>query len=103
MMIYVFVRSLIGKVYKILPLKEEFDSGEDVHLDEYIESLLLDLSGASSTFPELNDIPDFITIINILQYLSTHDFNHKTCKREVFKMIGLLENIVAKMGGEARG
>lgn len=100
MMVYVFIHSLIGKIYKILPLKEELDMGQDVHLSEYISSLLLDFAGALESFPELSTFTEFITIVNILQYLNTHHFDHRTCKREVFKMISLLEKIEERMGGE---
>lgn len=100
MMLYVFVHSLIGKIYKILPLKEEADRGQDVHLHEYLCSLLRDLAGACDTFPELEMSPEYITILNTIQYLSSNEFGHKACKQEVFKMIELLTCLEKHLGGE---
>ena len=99
MMLFVFIHSMVGKVYKILPLKEESDSGKDTHCEEYIHSLCADAMGAIETFPELQINSSYITILNALQFLSTNEFNHATCKREVFKMIRLLQQIEHEIGG----
>lgn len=99
MMLYVYIRSMVGKVYKILPLKEEFDAGEDTHFKEYIDSLCADAMGALETFPELRLMPAYITVLNDLQFLNMCDFDHSTCKREVFKMIRLLQQAEHEIGG----
>lgn len=101
MMLYVFIHSLIGKIYKILPLKEESDAGQDVHWADYISSLSRDMVGACSTFQELRISSDYITVLNVLEYLQAHDVDHRTCKQEVFKMIRLLENLEKQIGGDA--
>lgn len=99
MMLYVYIRSMVGKVYKILPLKEEFDAGEDTHFKDYINSLCADAMGALETFPELRRMPSYITVLNDLQFLNISDFDHATCKREVFKMIRLLQKLEYEIGG----
>lgn len=103
MMLYVYIRSMVGKVYKILPLKEEFDAGEDTHFKDYINSLCADAMGALETFPELRLVPSYITVLNSLQFLNINEFDHHTCKREVFKMIRLLQKLEHKMGGNCNG
>ena len=101
MMLYVFIHSLIGKIYKILTLKEESDAGRDVHWLGYVESLSRDMVGACSTFYELSVSPDYITVLNILEYMQVHEVDHRICKQEVFKMIRLLENLEKQIGGDA--
>lgn len=93
-----FLKSLTGKIFKILPLKEKSDSGIAVHLEEYLESLLIEIIGACETFQELNNSSDFLTIVNTMQYLSQNEISGRVCKREVFKMIGLIEKIKKQEG-----
>lgn len=100
MMLFVFLRSAVGKVYKILPLKEEFDAGDNTHLDAYLDSLCCELGGALDTFPELRSIPGYISVLNTAKFLSQNDFDHAVCKREVFKMIRLLQQIENEIGGD---
>lgn len=94
-----YIRSLTGHVFKILPLKEAVDRGEPVQVAEYIQSLVCDAAGAMRIFPELNDSVEYGAVLNVLSFLSTEPFDHKTCKREVFKMLRVL-NRIAKDGGD---
>lgn len=88
---------LINKTYKILPLKEEKSST----LHSYLESLLRELIGNVELVKILVDEPQFITVLNTLQYLISEEYSNKTCKKEVFKCIRILEEINSKyfMGG----
>lgn len=101
MILFVFIHSMVGKVYKVLPLKEESDAGMDTHFAEYLDSLCADAVGAFDTFPELQKIPHYITVVNSLQYLNHNDFDHSICKREVFKIIRLLQSIEHEIGGDS--
>lgn len=98
MSLTLFLNSLTGKIFKILPLKEKSDDGIAVHFEEYVESLLIEIVGACETFSELGDSAEFLTVVNTMQYISQNDVSVKVCKREVFKMIGLI-NKISKRGG----
>jgi len=98
MSLTLFLNSLTGKIFKILPLKEKSDDGIAVHFEEYVESLLIEIIGACETFQVLNNSPDFLTIINTVQYFSQNEISGLVCKREVFKMIGLIEKIKKQEG-----
>ena len=86
-----FVNRFTGHVYKIIPLKEYdvLGVGEDIHLSEYINSVTIEATGALTTFDKLADNMDFITVVNILNYLNENE----VCKREVFKALALLNKI----------
>lgn len=99
MMLYVFIHGLTGRVFKILPLKEEELAGGETYLESYLESLLRDMIGATDTFPELAEMPEFVTTLNIVQFLKHNDITQEICKQEVFKALRLLNSIERKLGG----
>lgn len=79
-----YYKKLIDKVYKILCLKEENCST----LDIYIESLLIDIVGQEKI---LKGNGNFLSLIGILETLSTSDYSLKIYKREVFKCINIIK------------
>ena len=87
-----YFKFLIDKTYKILPLKEE----NSETLNEYLESYLCELIGNKDLVPILVNEPKFITVLNTLEYLISEEYSVKTCKREVFKCIHILEEINTK-------
>lgn len=84
-----FLDNMIGSIYKILPLKES----KNLHLSEYLDGILIQLSGAMSTYPQLSSNVNYIAIVNSIQYFSTNDFTERQCKREVFKCINNIKKI----------
>lgn len=95
---HIFIERFTGHVFKIMPLKEceASDSGENVHLSEYINSVAIEANGALTTFEELANNMDFITVVNIINYLNNNEVSEEVCRREVFKALHLLNRI----GGE---
>ena len=87
-----YFKFLIDKTYKILPLKEE----NSETLNEYLDSYLCELIGNKDLVPILVNEPKFITVLNTLEYLISEEYSVKTCKREVFKCIHILEEINTK-------
>ena len=88
-----YLKTLIDKVYKILPMKEE--NSETLHC--YLSGLTHELVGCYQLYYELVDEPRFLSVVNIVKYLETNDYDTATCKREVFKAIKLIQSI-AKEG-----
>ena len=91
-----FLTVITGKIFKILPLRE--DDNEYVH--EYLDSLRIEMTGAIETFPELHENYDFISLVNTINYLIGNDFDVPTCKREVFKMLKVVNRLQVNVGGE---
>lgn len=95
---HLYLCSLTGKLFKILPLREgHYDAG---YLS-YLDSLWIEMSGACSTFPVLWEDTDYIAVLNIIGYLNTHAVTIAQCKREVFKAIDLIKKVQYKNGGDA--
>ena len=90
-----FINSLTDKTFKILPLYEE----KNIFLFEHLDSLRVDLLGGTETFTVLESNQKYITLINIIQYMLNNEFTHKQCKREVFKMISIINSIKLSLEG----
>ena len=88
-MIDKFLGDLIGEIYKVLPLKEE----KNAFLVDYIDSLLIQLKGATITYPELSSNSKYTSVINSIQYFHDNDFTERQCKREVFRCINIIQKI----------
>ena len=83
---------LVGKVFKIMPLKE---SGCET-LTKYLESLHRELIGNSNLLSFLKDEPQFISLLNIIQYFISNDFSNNECSIEVKRAIRILKDIDKK-------
>ncbi len=88
-----YLNSLIGDVYKILPLKEEEDSGRAVFLSDYLKNLNDDLNSATSLFPVLHKNPHFCKIQLGVIWLLGNSCTQKECKVKVFKLINHIKKI----------
>lgn len=92
-----YLQNLINKVYKILPMKEE----QCGTLPSYLQSLESELVGCYKLWDILTDETQFLTLINVVNYLAVEEYDVAVCKREVFKAIHLVENVkknIAKEG-----
>ena len=89
---YNYFQFLIGKTYKILPMKEE----NCETLNSYLESYQRELIGNQSLFTTLVDEPMFISILNSIQFLIVETYSDDVCKKEVFKCISLFKKISNK-------
>lgn len=85
-----YLNYMINCIFKILPLKEEDNKG----LKEYLDSVLIQVLGSIETYPELSDNQKYVSIINTLYYLKNNDFTTKQCKRETFKCINILQEMI---------
>ena len=85
----------------MLVLREKSDKGENVHLKEYVENLYVEINGACYWSPYLTENAHFTTITSIIAYLSDNDVDFAKYRREVFKMLGLLNKINDELGGDA--
>lgn len=90
----VYINNLGKSIFKILPLKEEHNKG----LNEYIDSLLIQMNGALITYPQLKCNNEYIAMLNIINYFSCNEFNVRQCKREVFKCLNILDTLKKEYG-----
>jgi hypothetical protein len=81
-----YLRKLIDKFFKIIPLKEE----NSPTVDDYMESLILELIGAQDLVSVLNYNPQLLTLISTLRGLMLNDENYRS---EIFKCIQIVKSL----------
>lgn len=88
-----YIRGLVDRFFKILPLWE----GNEDSLPTYLDSLLIELKGFNGLMYVLNDDRDYVSLLAILQYLIDNpDTNVSVVKREVFRAISICNKLRAK-------
>ena len=98
-MLKAYLQSLTGRIFKILPMREQQEQGDNLYLDLYLESLSLEMHGACETFPCLRACPNDIMLMNTVNGLCA-DTPLPFLKREVFKMLSAIDEIRDEYGGD---
>lgn len=92
----VYLNSVVNSVFKILPLYEE----KNVGVDTYIESLLFELYGLEESVA-IQHSYEYISLLSTLESvkkeISKEDSKKPTVKREIFKCINVIKNMVGKL------
>lgn len=92
-----YMRGLVDRLFKILPLWETNEESLPVYLD----SLLIELHGFNGLMRCINDDQDFVTLLAILQYLIDHpETETYIVKREVFRAISVCNKLRARYCSE---
>lgn len=84
----------------MLVLREKSDGGEGVYLKEYIENVFIEINGACRWSDYLTNSKKYAAITSIIAYLSENEVEYPRYRREVFKMLGLLNKINNELGGD---
>ena len=85
-----YLKILISKIFKILPMKEQNVDTVNVHID----SLLMELMGYTALFEEMHNDARLVTVICTLKALNETDIPHSAYKREIFKCIKCIEQLI---------
>lgn len=95
-----YLRSMIGRIFKLLPLREQTDLGANMFLDAYVDDLSLDAAGAMMTFPELYERASFVSVVNSLNYMQHHweDMSFRAYRSTVLKMTNSLSKLLDEEG-----
>ena len=95
-----YVSSMIDRVFKLLPLREQADQ-DPSYLDLYLDDLAGEMAGALNTFPELCQVPAFVSAASRLQDLSRRwmEIDFHTYRGAVLKMTNALA-VIAKEGSD---
>ena len=84
-----YLKRLVGRFYKILPIKE---NNEDT-LNSYMVSFQDELIGLNNVVELLHNDESYLSLIAILQYLIDHDCDICDVRREVFNAISICKSL----------
>lgn len=96
----IYIKTLIPKTYKILPLYEERNEG----LSRHVASLILEIEGALYHVKSVSDQQEVVSIIAILE--SVYDISLfedvlvEDMKSEVFKCLSIIKRLIKRTEGE---
>lgn len=94
-----YIKSLIGKIFKLLPMREQTSDGVEIYLDIYISDLADELTGAFTTFPELYDVPCYVSIANSVGYLRDHweEISFDSFRSKVLRMTNDVASLIVEV------
>lgn len=94
-----YIKSLVGKIFKLLPMREQTSDGVELYFDVYISDLADELSGAFITFPELYDSPDYVSVVNCIGYLRDHweDISFDSFRSKVLRMTNDVASLIVEV------
>lgn len=79
---------LTGKIFKLLPMKEEGSKTWDI----YLESLLSEMVGNKEMIEELRNNAEFLSLLGTLEGILGED-DVDIVRREVFKALDILKKM----------
>ena len=94
--------NLRDKVFKLLPLREAHDIGDDNHLSEYLTNLAVNYQGALIGHPSLLSIKEIVDVQNNIEFLKENtDLDFKKWRSIVLRSTRLLQSVAERfMKGE---
>lgn len=98
-----FLSNLRGDIFKLLPMKESEMTGVNNHLNEYIDTLIVNLGGATTTYPVLASQKQYLYVINNLQYLLMNSVDFKQWRKIILNSTRNIDNLFMLYGGEKSG
>lgn len=94
-----FLLVLRGDIYKLLPMKESELNGEDNHLEEHLDAMIINLAGAVQTYPELAKQKQYLYALNNLNYILYNDVDFKTWRKAVLNSTRYIDDLYVFYGG----
>lgn len=89
------LKRLTGKVFKILPMREESCDT----LDEYVLNLTRELVGTEGLVNDLKFNEELISLISTLHVLADNDVDIDVCRSDVFKSIDIIKKMIDYLEG----
>jgi len=95
-----FIHMMTGRIYKSIPLYDPNECAySEADICAYIQSLSIELFGGLDCYPVLSREPAYIIVLNTMLFLSKHPLPFPEHRREVFKMLHLM-NVLEEKAGE---
>jgi len=86
-----YLHALVGKIFKLLPIREEGDA-----FLAYAQGLQRELSGCESILPRVAFDHDWASILAVLANIIDGGDTFAKFRRDVFRMISLCETLISR-------
>lgn len=93
-----YIQWLTGQVFKMLPMSDETEDMNENHLQDFVNSISIQIEGSFKTFPELSDNVRYLAIANILHYWDGREIDPPIFKREIRYAVNMLNQIEEQVG-----
>lgn len=93
-----YLRSLRGDIFKLLPMKESEMSGMNNHMTEYLESLIINITGAMTTYPILVSEKQYLYVVNNIHYLRDQPIDFGQWRKIILNSTRNIDNLCAQYG-----
>lgn len=92
-----------GKIFKLLPMREDYDAGVDNYLYEYIDNLYSNYIGAFASFPGLRDEIRLIEVQNNIAFLrDVRNITFEKWRTIVLRSTRLIHSVFEEYVGEVQ-
>lgn len=93
---YYYISHLRDKVFRLLPMREDYDKGEDNHIFEYLDYLISSIEVGLVRFPALSSNNDFIKACNSLVYLRNNNrISFKEWRSVILRTTRLINSVLS--------
>ena len=93
--IVTYLTNLQNKVFKLLPMREAYDCGEDNHLYEYLDNLQSNCEGAFICYPELGEKRMLVEVQNNIAFLkNAENISFKKWRAMVLRSTRLIHSVL---------
>lgn len=89
----IFIDYITNKIYKLLVMREEKDSGVENFIEEYIERLFVEMNGAHIWSEYLRRSEGFTVATSTIAYLYAYETKFKVFRREILNSLRVLNKI----------
>jgi len=87
-----YLHSLIGRLFKLLPIQEE---GNQANFLAYAQALQRELNGCESIMSRIAYDRDWVSILAILANIINGDLAFPVFRRDVFRMTSLCQKLIS--------
>ena len=96
-----YLVNLQNKVFKLLPMREAHDSGEDTHLAAYLDNLCANYAGAFACYPDLANVREVVEVRSNVVFLKDNiDVDFKKWRSIVLRSTRLIHTVATRYSEE---
>ncbi len=92
----IYLSGIRDDIFKLLPMREAQLQGEENYLDDYIETLIMNIKGGMLTFPLLGQNKYYLYIINSLQYIAQNNVTLKKWRKVILDSVHDIDIVLSR-------